>query len=360
MPSRNPNLRGTCPPELERCAGRTVPSPVVPKARKQNVGEAQGGGESETSEIVVPPPLTPQGGGESGRRTWEAAEPRTVGSVLRALTAQLAQAGIEGAGGDVRRLLAAVLDAPPAAILSEPERPLAEHQLATLGAYVARRARREPVSRILGRRDFYGRPFAITPATLDPRPESETLIAAALQVASEEGWEGPRILDVGTGSGCLLVTLLCELESASGTGTDISAEALAVARENAERLGVAQRASWLKADLLETVPGHFHMLVANPPYVRSGEIEHLEAEVRDFDPRLALDGGADGLDYYRRLAAGLASVVPRGWVIVEVGYDQADAVRSILAGTAVETRMHLDVAGKRRCVAAKTRDRSLA
>jgi release factor glutamine methyltransferase len=273
----------------------------------------------------------------------------------------LVRAGIEGAGGDVRRLVAAVLDVPAAAILRAPERVLTDAQLATLESYVARRVNREPVSRILGCRDFYGRSFTISPATLDPRPESETLVAAALQVAGEEGWEGPRILDVGTGSGCLLITLLCELEGASGTGTDISAEALAVARGNGERLGVAERASWLRADLLETVAGRFHMLVANPPYVRSGEIQRLEAEVRDFDPRIALDGGADGLAVYRRLAAGVASIVPQGgWVVVEVGYDQADAVLPIFSGLAVETRIYLDVAGKRRCVAVKTRDRSLA
>ena len=286
--------------------------------------------------------------------------PRTVGHLLRECAGALTRVGVEGAGGDVRRLLAAVLNAPAVAIATEPRRVLTDAQLAKLESYVARRANREPVSRILGCRDFYGRSFTISPATLDPRPESETLIAAALQVAGEEGWEGPRILDVGTGSGCLLVTLLCELESASGTGTDIGAEALAVARGNAERLGVAGRASWLRADLLETVSGPFHMLVANPPYVRCGEIERLEAEVRDFDPRIALDGGADGLAVYRRLAAGVAGIVPQGWVVVEVGYDQADAALSIFSGIAVETRIYLDVAGKRRCVAVKTRDRSLA
>jgi release factor glutamine methyltransferase len=286
--------------------------------------------------------------------------PHSVGSVLRRCTAALSRCGIEGAGGDARRLLAAALDAPASAILSAPERLLTAAQLATISACIARRANREPVSRILGRRDFYGRSFAIAPATLDPRPESETLVAAALQIAGEEGWERPRILDVGTGSGCLLVTLLCELEGASGTGTDISAEALAVARDNAQRLGVGQRASWLTADLLENVAGTFHMLIANPPYVRSGEIERLEAEVRNFDPVLALDGGADGLVAYRRLAANVAGIVPHGWVVVEVGYDQADAVLSIFSAIAQETRVRLDVAGKRRCVAVKTRDGSHA
>src|SRR5262245_49791685 len=234
MPSRNPNLRGTWPLELGRCAGRSVPSPLV--------GEGQGGGEPQAS---------------------EAGDLRRVGSVLRMLTTELAQAGIDGAGGDVRRLVAAVLDAPAAALLREPERMLTDAQLATLERYIARRLNREPVSRILGRRDFYGRSFTITQATLDPRPESETLVTAALEIAREEGWERPRLLDVGTGSGCLLLTLLCELASASGTGTDISADALAVARTNAERLGVADRVSWLKAADLETVDGAFHLLVCS-------------------------------------------------------------------------------------------------
>src|SRR5262245_50151868 len=144
MPSRNP--KGTWPPELKRGAGHGVPFP--------------------------------QGGGESGRRKWEASEPRTVGWALRTWTAVLVRAGIEGAGGDVRRLVAGVLGAPAAALLREPERVLTDAQLATLESCIARRANREPVSRILGRRDFYGRSFTITPATLDPRPDSETLIAA--------------------------------------------------------------------------------------------------------------------------------------------------------------------------------------
>jgi len=283
---------------------------------------------------------------------------RTVAAALREATAILSRCGIEDAGGDVRRLLAAVLGAPSAVLLREPERLLRDAELAALARSIARRAAREPVSRILGRRDFWGRAFTITPATLDPRPDTETLIAAALEIAAEEGWERPRILDVGTGSGCLLITLLCELESASGTGTDISAEALHVARDNAVRLGVAGRASWLQADLLETVPGPFHMLVANPPYVRSSEIEHLEAEVRNFDPRIALDGGADGLDMYRRLAAGSPSAVPHGWIVMEVGYDQADSIVSAFAAIAEQTRVYRDVAGRRRCVAVKTRDGS--
>jgi release factor glutamine methyltransferase len=346
MPSRKPNLAEACRPELEGCAGRPVPSPVAPEARTQNVGEGQGGGGSQTSD---------------GGSKWEAGEPHTVGWVLRASTARLADAGIEGAGSDARRLLAVVLDAPAAALLREPERTLTDAQLATLDRHVARRASREPVSRILGRRDFYGRSFTITPATLDPRPDSETLVTEALQTVREERWEQPRILDVGTGSGCLLLTLLCELAGASGTGTDISPEALAVARANAERLGVARRATWLTADALESVGGPFHILVSNPPYVRSGDIQGLDPEVRCYDPVLSLDGGPDGLAFFRRLAARILGVVPDGWVILEVGFDQADAVASILSNITNgvdRPRIGLDVAGKRRCVAVRTRARA--
>ena len=289
-------------------------------------------------------------------------DPPTVGSALREWTAQLARCGVEGGGSDVRRLLAAALDIPAARVLSEPERVLTPAELATLTLYVVRRARREPVSRILGRRDFYGRTFMISPATLDPRPESETLIEAAIGLVRKEGWAQSdlRILDVGTGSGCLLLTLLAELDGASGTGTDVSEAALAVARVNAGHLGVADRASWLAANALETVPGPFHILVSNPPYVRSDDIAQLAPEVCNFDPAIALDGGVDGLAVYQRLAPTVASVVPDGWVVMEIGYDQADAVASILAdGIGRESlgdlRVYHDVAGERRCVAVRTR-----
>jgi release factor glutamine methyltransferase len=173
-----------------------------------------------------------------------------------------------------------------------------------------------------------------------------------------------RILDVGTGTGCLLLTLLCELPGAAGTGTDISPAALAVARANADRLGVVQRASWLTADVLETVPGDFHVLVSNPPYVRRADIAHLDPEVCNFDPAIALDGGPDGLAFYRRMAPGIARAVPDGWALLEVGFDQADAVASIVSegiaaadAEVAELRIGRDVAGKRRCVALKTRGR---
>lgn len=288
--------------------------------------------------------------------------PSTLAVAMRELTAQLARVGIEDAGGDVRRLIAGALGISGADILRAPERTLTVAELQVLRGYAERRQQREPVSRILGERDFYGRTFAISPATLDPRPDSETIIAAALEIAHEEGWlsQPLRILDVGTGTGCLLLTLLCELPHATGLGTDISPPALATAAHNARRLGVEDRVVWLRADALESVPGPFHMLVANPPYVRTPDIAGLEPEVRDFDPIGALDGGADGLVMYRRLATGAANVVaPGGWIVLEVGHDQADSVTALLKAENADIdpksiRTCLDVAGKRRCVAAKT------
>ncbi len=292
----------------------------------------------------------------------QAAEGCTVRSALARFTAELERTGVAEPGGDVRRLLSGVLGLSGAALLAAPERELDAAQLLALRAQVARRAAREPVSRILGTREFYGRPFALSPATLDPRPDSETLVSVALEMVAREGWdrEPLDILDVGTGSGCLLVTLLCELPSARGTGTDISTAALAVARENAIRLGVADRAMFAPADMLENQTGAVQLMVANPPYVRTGDIAGLEPEVGRFDPRAALDGGADGLDIYRRMAPRIHAVVPDGWVVCEVGHDQADAVANLLAA---EFRgnvtplidIHLDLAGHRRCVAMRTR-----
>ena len=286
----------------------------------------------------------------------------TVASATREFTRQLTLAGIEGAAGDVRRLLAGTLGVSGADLLRAPERTLSAAEMNVLIGYLERRRCHEPVSRILGEREFYGRTFSLSPATLDPRPDSETIVATALEVVRGEDWglQPLRILDVGTGSGCLLLTLLCELPQATGLGTDISEAALVVAAGNAARLGVAQRVSWQLADGLESVSGPFHMLIANPPYVRTSEIDELAPEVRDYDPFAALDGGLDGLAIYRRLMGRMSATVPSGWVVFEVGHDQADAVANLLVSEvpgveAAGIRIRRDVSGIRRCVAARTR-----
>ena len=215
-----------------------------------------------------------------------------------------------------------------------PERVLTTAELQLLRGYVERRRQPEPVSRILGERRFLRPAFAISPATLDPRPDSETLIAAALEIAREEGWMSQplRILDVGTGSGCLLLTLLCELPQATGLGTDISpGGACGGVPQRAVASAWSRRAAWLLADGLENVAGPFHMLVANPPYVRTADIAGLEPEVRDFDPIEALDGGPMGWRSTGAWRQGLLMWLrPAGWVVLEVGHDQADLVAALL------------------------------
>jgi release factor glutamine methyltransferase len=286
----------------------------------------------------------------------------TVQSALATATRTLRGAGIEEAGNDARRLLAAALGVSAAQLLASSEMQLGPEPALTFERYVACRAGREPVSRILGERDFYGRTFTVSPATLDPRPDSETLIEVALGFVDRADLRTAplRILDIGTGSGCLLLTLLCELPAATGLGTDISSAALQTASDNAQRHGVSARAEWIIADALDGIDGPFDLLVCNPPYIRSADIAGLEPEVRDFDPRAALDGGSDGLAIYRRIAPRLPNVVPNGWAIFEVGYDQAEAVADLLAsatkaGDSPRLTLHSDIAGKRRCVAWGTR-----
>jgi release factor glutamine methyltransferase len=287
------------------------------------------------------------------------AAPRTIAAARRWAMAALRAAGIASAGIDVRRLMAAAFALPEAQILARPEAQLPPERAQVFASYIERRCGREPVSRILGAREFYGRSFAVSAATLDPRPDSETLIEAILEIVRLEHWPTLplRLLDIGTGTGCLLLTLLSELPQATGLGIDLSGPALQVARANAAALGLGQRVAWQRADLLENIAGQFHILVSNPPYLRSAEIATLEPEVSRFDPWLALDGGTDGLAIFRRLSARVLEVVPNGWIVLEVGHDQADTVAGMFpAGCAEQVRFYRDVSGRRRCVAVRTRN----
>ena len=222
----------------------------------------------------------------------------------------------------------------------------------------ARRVLREPMAYILGEREFWGLPFKVSPAVLVPRPDSETLIEAALAVMPDRQrpW---RILDLGLGSGCLLLTLLREYPAASGVGLEISEAALAVAQANADALGVAARArliagDWRQADWQQRLGGSFDLLVSNPPYIEAGAIERLMPEVARFEPKLALDGGPDGLVAYRTIAtAAPALVVPGGRLLVEAGEGQAAEISRIFAsaGLAIEVPWR-DLAGIDRVVSA--------
>lgn len=272
----------------------------------------------------------------------------------------------EDAAGDARRLLAHALGESWLDLIKDPARRLSEPEASRLAAMLARRVRGEPVSRIIGVRGFYGRDFLVTAATLDPRPESETLIDAAL-ARIKPVWgsgAGLDILDIGTGTGCLLLTLLAELPDAHGVGIDPSADALAVAHENGVRLGIGDRVRWMEGRF-EAIAGQirqaFPLIVSNPPYIPTADIAGLDRDVRDFDPHLALDGGTDGLDIYRGIARQLGNVAARGWVLIEVGHDQAHDVARLIELSTVEGRLGpvniaLDMAGKQRCVTFEIRD----
>lgn len=217
-----------------------------------------------------------------------------------------------------------------------------------------RRVRREPVSRITSTREFYGRSFRVDANVLDPRPDTETLIEAALDLIEKTGRRGEplRLLDLGTGTGCILLTLLAELPGARGLGTDLSFEALRVAEANAQQLGVADRASFLVSDWCEAISGKFDLILSNPPYIASGEIGALAPEVALHDPHLALDGGPDGLEAYRRIAAGAARLLaPKGRILVEIGASQATAVAGLLRDgefLVEKDGLRLDLAGRPR------------
>jgi release factor glutamine methyltransferase len=314
-------------------------------------------GSTDEASLVQPPSLALplKGGGESERPGLQT----MVGAVVGAARL-LRQAGIETPELDARLLLCHAAGLSHEAYVAGLEDGLEPHAAARFGAYVERRLAGEPVSRIIGVREFYGRTFRIDASTLDPRPDTETLVEAALALVDREGLcERPlKLLDLGTGSGCILITLLAELPQASGVGVDVSLPALQAARKNAHALGVGTRASFVASDWLEAVEGSFDLVVANPPYLSAADMSGLALEVRDHDPGPALDGGPDGLSAYRRIAPGLRKALrPGGFALFEIGHTQAEAVSGFLvgAGLAPEEEPWRDLAGRPRVVAARSR-----
>jgi release factor glutamine methyltransferase len=270
---------------------------------------------------------------------------------LKQASEKLAAGGIDTAVLDARLLFQAASGLRHEDIVAEPDLRVAPDVAARFSDFIVRRIRFEPVSRILGTREFYGRSFRVTPDVLDPRADTETLIGAVLGLA--KGREPLCILDLGTGSGAIAVTLLAELPEATAVACDLSAAALAVARGNAEALGVAGRASFVQANWFEGIGGKFDFIASNPPYIRLGDIPGLAPDVREFDPAKALDGGPDGLEAYRRIAGGAQGhLAPQGRVILEIGAGQENAVNEIFMrqGFARESR-HFDLSGQIRCLA---------
>ena len=274
-------------------------------------------------------------------------------ALLDAAAARLRAAGIDSARLDARILAGAALGFSREQLLIHAREPAPPDALPRLEALLARRLAREPVSRILGRREFWSLEFALSPDTLDPRPDSETVIEAALALAPRD--RALSVLDLGTGSGCLLLALLSELPLAHGLGIDRSAGAVETAAANAGRLGLAGRARFERADWQDGLAGRYDLIVANPPYIPDHEIAGLEPEVARFDPLGALAGGADGLAAYRRLAPMLPGLLTgHGTALFEVGAGQAPAVAALLETAGLQVAgTRADLSGIERCVIAR-------
>jgi release factor glutamine methyltransferase len=283
---------------------------------------------------------------------------QTVEATRRKLAAKFKAHEIDSAELDARILLGAVLGLDLTSLIAQARRSLTADESRQLEAFAERRAAGEPVARVLGFKEFWGLPLQLSAETLVPRPDTETVVELALEM-----WRGQRplgqwmrIVDIGTGSGAILLALLSEMPEAEGVGTDISLAALRTAKTNATRLGFAERAAFIACNYTAALSGPFDLVVSNPPYIRSAEIAGLAREVRNFDPLAALNGGADGLDAYRAIipaAAGL--LAPAGALIVEAGLGQSGQIQGLMmaSGLTVERNPKADLAGVPRAVAGR-------
>jgi release factor glutamine methyltransferase len=261
----------------------------------------------------------------------------SVDAARRRLARRFRAHGLDAPALDARILVGHALGLDHTGLAAQANRVLTPEEAGAIAELSARRLAREPVARIRGEKEFWGLPFKVNSETLLPRPETETVVEAALTALDHRKLRALRIVDLGTGSGALLLALLCELPRACGIGTDISVAALHCARDNAVALGLSARASFVACDYGAAVGAPADLLVSNPPYVARADIAALQAEVRDFDPRRALDGGPDGLDGYRAIASHARRLLaPEGILVVELGQGQHAAVTAIFAATGLE------------------------
>jgi release factor glutamine methyltransferase len=278
----------------------------------------------------------------------------TLGSILAEAAAALSAAGFDDPRRRARRLVAASLDLSPTELLSHPELTLERLAVERLRDSVTRMVGGEPLSRVLGWREFWGLRFALSADTLDPRPESETLVEAVLRRIADRS--APLcFLDLGTGTGCLLLALLSEFPAAIGIGVDIAAGAVMTARENAAELGFAVRARFVVGDWSSAVSGRFTAIVANPPYIADAALAGLAAEVSRYDPKRAVDGGEEGLAAYRSISKAVPALLASGGIFAgEIGAGQAPAIAAILtAGGLLIDGIERDLAGIERCIVAR-------
>jgi len=281
-----------------------------------------------------------------------------VGAARRQLAQALRARGLDTPDLDARLLVGHALGLGHSALAAQSDRLLTGAEAAAVAALAMRRLAYEPVARILGRKEFWGLPLRLNADTLVPRPETETVVEAALAALAVTERASPRIADLATGSGALLLALLSELPTACGIGTDISVSALACARDNAVANELASRASFVACDYAAALVGPFDLVVANPPYIARDEIAALAPDVRDFDPVRALDGGPDGLAGYRAIAADAPRLIGRdGIMVVELGHGQCEAVSRLFAaaGLAPAAPRH-DLSGIARALIVQPRE----
>lgn len=281
--------------------------------------------------------------------------PGTFGEAVRAVADRLGDVGINTTRLDARLLVAHGAGAPPETALTHPERILDDTTRDRIAELLKRRVAREPMSHILGKREFWSMPLVVTPDTLTPRPDTECLVEAVLDSWwGQERGEPASVLDLGTGSGCILLAIVSEISGATGVGVDVSEAAIAVAQQNAERNELSGRVQFAAGDWFEPVEGPFDLIVSNPPYIETDEIAALEPEVADYEPLTALDGGPDGLEPYRRICAdAVAYLAPSGIVGFEIGSTQAESVKALMLEAGLTNpRIIKDLAGLDRVVLA--------
>lgn len=281
---------------------------------------------------------------------------QSIESARRALAAQLRSARLDQAELDARILIGAALGLDLTGLVAQATRSLTSAEASRLAQHAQRRIAGEPVARILGTREFWGLPFRLSEATLVPRPDTETVVELALEIVRERQAHPPRIADIGTGSGAILLALLHEIPDAFGVGTDLSQNALRTARDNAAALGLADRAAFVACSYAAALRGPFDLIVANPPYIPSAEIPKLSIEVREHDPHLALDGGNDGYDAYRALIPQASErLAPGGALVVEAGLGQAQNIETLMTAAALslDRSPKADLAGIPRAVSAR-------
>jgi release factor glutamine methyltransferase len=279
------------------------------------------------------------------------------GAVYQGLVARLRAGGIASAELDARLLMGVAAGVDDIALIADPDTLVPEEALDVLEGFVGRRLSGEPVSRILGAREFWGLSFSLNGQTLDPRPDSETLVEAVLAHVSDKN-AALAILDLGTGTGCLLLALLSELPNARGQGVDFASAAIDAAADNAEQLGLGARAVFSTGDWGEGLEGPYDLVLSNPPYIPSADIGSLSAEVRLHDPMAALDGGADGLSAYRAIAQETVRLLaPKGCAFWELGIGQAEDVAQIAKAAGLDVLgVDPDLGGVSRVLKVKRRN----